>query len=186
MLGQDGELPHDHRQLAIVLHVEIEGDLVLAGRFGARHVLVVEAHARIGGLVRLEAEDHVVRRDLGAVMPARVVAELEGDRGIVGRIGRPFGDQPVGGRRLVKAVGHQILVDEAEPARRLALVENRVEAVEAADIGHAHQPAFGCVRVHEVEMLEVRRVFRLADQRQGVMLDGRILGQGGRQWKEGG
>ena len=176
MFGQDGELTHDHRQLAIVLHVEIEGDLVLPRRFGPRHVLVVEAHARIGGLVHLEAVDDVLGRDRLAVMPACLVAELEGDRGVVGRIGGPFGDQAVGGGRLVQTVGHQVLIDEAEPARRLALVEHRIEAIEAADIGHAHDAAFRRVGIDEVEMGEARGIFRLADQRQRMAVDGRILG----------
>ncbi len=95
MLRQDRELSHDHRQLAIVLGVEIEGDFVFARHFRARHVLVVEAHARIGGLVHFEAVNHVLGRDLLAVMPARLVAKLEGDRGVIVRIGRPFGDQSI-------------------------------------------------------------------------------------------
>ena len=175
MLRQDGELAHDHRQLAIAFHVEGERHLVRAGRFGLRHVLVIERHAGIGGLVHVEAVDHVLGRDRRAVVPARLVAKLEGHRGIVGRIGRPFGDQPIGGRRLFEAVVHQALIDEPEPAGGLALVEHRVQAIERADIGHAHQAALRRVGVHVVEMLEVGRVFRRADQRDGVMALRRVF-----------
>src|SRR5262249_51875603 len=37
MLRQDGELTHDHGQLAVVLHIEIEGDLVVAGCRSEEH-----------------------------------------------------------------------------------------------------------------------------------------------------
>jgi len=177
MLRQHGKLTHDHGKLAIVLHVEIEGDLVVSGRFGARDVLVIKPHARVGGLVHLQAVNDVLRRDRRAVMPARLFAEMEGDRGIVGGIGRPFGDQAVGGRGLIEAVAHQALEHEPEPSRSLSLVEHRVEAVEAADFGHAHDPALGRVGVHIVEMGEVGRIFRGADERERVMMDGRVLGE---------
>ncbi len=176
MLRQDSELAHDHGQLAVVLHVEIEGDLVRPGRLGARDVLVIEAHARIGVFVHPERIDHVVGRDRRAVVPARFVAELEGDRGIVWRKARPLGDQPVRGRWLIETVSHQALEHEPEPSRRLALVENRVEAVERADVGHAHDAAFRRVRIHVAERFEVGGIFRLADQRQRVMVDRRVLG----------
>ena len=189
MLGQNGELAHDHRQLAIAFHVEGEGHLVRAGRLGLRHVLVIERHARVGCLVHLKAVDDVLGRDRLAVMPARFVAKLEGDRGEVRRVGRPFGDQAIGGRGLLQAVGHQAFIDEPEAGRGLALVEDRVQAIEGADIGHAHEAALGGVRVHIVEMLEVGRVFRRADERDGVMalrrvLLRRILARGGDQARD--
>ena len=170
MLGQDGELAHDHRQLAIALHVEGEGDLVR--RRSPRPSTRSCSRAPMRGLAALfdlEAEDHVLGRDRRAVMPARFVAELEGDRGEVGRVGRPFGDQPVGGRRLLQAVRHQAFVDQAEAGGRLALVEDRVEAIEGADIGHAHQAALRRVRVDKSKCLKSAGYFGVADQRHGVM-----------------
>ena len=155
MLGKDGELTHDHRQLAVALGVEIEGDLVGPGRLGARDVLVIEAHARVGLLVHAERIDHVLRRDGRAVLPARLVAQLERDRGIIGRIARPFGDQPVRGRGLIQTVGHQAFIDEPEPCSRLALVEHRIEAIEGADIGHAHDAAFRRIGIDIIELLEI-------------------------------
>ena len=163
MLGQDGELAHDHRQLAIALHVKGEGHLVWPGRFSLCHVLVVETHARVRLLVDIEAVDDVLGGDRLAVMPARLVAKLERHRGEVRRVGSPLGDQPVGRGRLFEAILHQGLVNEAETGCGFTLVEDRVQTIEGADIGHAHEAALRRVRVHIVEMLEVGRVFRRAD-----------------------
>ncbi len=182
MLGQDGELAHDHGQLTIALHVEAEGDLVGSGGFRLGDILVIERHARIGGLVDLEAIDDVLGRDGRAVMPARSLAELEGDRGKVGRVRGPFGDQAIGGRGLLQAVGHEGLIDEPEPGGRLALVKDGIEAVERADIGHAHDPALRRIGVHIVEMGEVGRVFGHPDQRHRVVVL-TLLAHGGKAHK---
>ena len=76
------------------------------------YVLVVERHTRIGRLVHLEAIDDVLRRDRRSVIPVCFVAELEGHRREVRRIRRPFGDQAIGGRSLLEAVGHEGFVEE--------------------------------------------------------------------------
>src|SRR5690606_36096182 len=59
------------------------------------------------------------------------------------------------------------------------------EAVEAAVPPEAHEPALGRVGVHIFKVLEVRRIFRLAHQRQAV-LPFRLGGGDGRGEKDGG
>ena len=104
-----------------------------------------------------------------AVMEARFRIEAEGHRRIVGRIGHPLGDQAVLGRRLVGAGGQQRVVDHAEAAAGSPLHRERVEAVERALGKAARCAALGGVGIDPIEVREAGGIFRLADQRQGVV-----------------
>ena len=130
VLGQDRELAEDVGQLAVALHVEREGHLVLAGLLAFDDVLVVAGVLRMRLLQRLETEDDVLGRDGRAVVEARLGSEAEGRRAVVGRIGYPFGDKAILGRFLVGTARHERVVDHAGAGGRDALDRVGIERVE--------------------------------------------------------
>ena len=90
-----------------------------------------------------------------------------------------MGDEPVHRVRLVGGPGHQAVEGEVEALRGVVLADERVEAVEGqhrlgAD-GH-QPPALRRIRVHIVEMLEIGRIFQVAEGGEAVPL---LSGAGG-------
>ena len=79
---------------------------------------------------------------------------------------------------------HQRVVDQAEAGGRVALDRELIEGVEAAQRPLPDAAALGRVRVHPVEVREVRPVRGRADQRQRVVLGEVVRGRGGRSAKD--
>ena len=87
-------------------------------------------------------------------------------------IGRQFGgvrDETIDRVGLVGGPRHQRVEQKVEPLRRIALQDERVEAVERrarrrAD--HRQAPALRRVGIDPLEMLEVGRILELAEGRQ--------------------
>ena len=134
-------------------------------------------------LVDAEAERHVLGVERFPVVPIGAVAQAELDPGAVGGDGDAFGDQTVDGGGLGGVPDGEAVVDVA---RRVAArvhaahgVSERhpVEGVPTARVGHAHETALGGVGIHPVEVLEVGRELRLAQEGVG-MTAGRGLGVG--------
>ena len=150
--------------------VECEGHLAVAGLLGLDDVLVVVLRLRIGLLLRLQRVDDVLDRDRTAILEAGLGPDLEGDRGEIGGIGDPLADQAVLRRGLVRAVDHQRIVEQAKIGCLLAFEAERVEAVERAFGELPKRATLGRVRVHPIEVLEARPVFRFAHQRQSDVL----------------
>ena len=187
-LREDRHLTHDQRQLAVEAHGEGEFHLALADLLGLQRVAIIGAVEGVApGLEGIERKHHVVDGDRRAVVPARLGAQGEGDpRAVLGHFDL-FGDQAVLRERLVLGPGHQRLEHLAQASRRLALEDERVEVVEAADRVQSHFAALGRVRVGVIEVGEVGAVFQIAVHRHAVAgVD--ILGRarGGRQNERGG
>ena len=89
----------------------------------------------------------------------KVVGDLDG-----------LGDQPVLGGNLVERRSHQRFDDEAE-ARRVALDDIGVEAVERADRVQLDRAALGGVGVYVAPMGKVGRISECPHQRKAVALD---------------
>src|SRR6185437_15240384 len=95
------------------------------------------------------------------------------------RIFYAFGDEAIGGQRLVEAARHQAVEQlarfhevVAEADERDALEDEGVEVVEGADVADLDEAALGRVRVDVVEMREVGGVFqRIAVERDAVADD---------------
>jgi len=78
------------------------------------------------------------------------------------------GQKPVGSRHLVRCRGRERLVDLLDARAELALEagNHQIEIIVGADREHAHRAALGRLRVDVVELLEVRWIFQVTEQRQ--------------------
>ena len=134
-------------------------------------------------LVDAEAERHVRRVERFPVVPVGAVAQAELDPGAVGGDGDAFGQQTVDGGDLGGVPDGEAVVDVARRvAARVHAAHgvsegHSVEAVPTAHVGHPHETALGRVGIHPVEVLEVGRELRLAQEGVGVTA-GRGLGVG--------
>jgi len=121
-------------------------------------------------LERIEREDHIVRGDGLAIVPAR--------RGIqsIDRVGEivwvcdGFRQQPIGRRRLILRPRRQCLNDDRGAAgeRSLQPLDHEVEVVEGAEFEQTHGAALRRIRIDVVEPLEAGRIFDIAVGRNGV------------------
>ncbi|MNZ44283.1 hypothetical protein D3C78_619130 [compost metagenome] len=120
-------------------------------------------------------------------MKACLRAQVEAHPAVVRCLFNLAGHQAVLGEGFVQALGHQGVVDQADVIGRDALVDERVEAVEATKTGLAESAAFGGVRVDIVEVLEVGRVLRcFVVQGQGMLRGSQCLEtEAGQQQGEG-
>src|SRR5262249_46524780 len=104
-----------------------------------------------------------------AVLEARLRADTEGGRQLVGRHFDVFREQPVRGVRLVQRAGEKRLEHErAEARRRGALQRGRVGLVGVGGAKRRHQlerPALGRVGIHPLEMRKVLRILDVAELR---------------------
>ena len=76
-----------------------------------------------------------------------------------------FGDEAVFAAGLVFGRYRQGIEDLAYPRRRHPIDDKGVEGVEGADREEAHRSALRRVRVDVIEMLKIRTVFQVAEQR---------------------
>ena len=171
MLGHDVELAEDLRQLAIALGREAERHLVGRADLGLGDVVIILRGLQVVGLLHLEGPHHVLRRQLGAVVPARLGIDAEGHRGnVVGKAHR-IGDLAIFGGRFVLRRCHQVLVDIGDTGLDVALHRDAVdrhqrdvEIVEGAADRQPHPAALGRIRIDVVEMVERLLVPGLAQQ----------------------
>ena len=93
-----------------------------------------------------------------------------GDGTVIFRVARALGDQAIFRRHFVERRRHQRVVDQLDAGgeRPLHPGDDEIEIVEGADSALAHHAALRGVRIDVVEMLEVGRVFEVAEQRQAV------------------
>ena len=179
--GSTGSWPTISGSSRLVPGLEAELDPALARLLDLLDALVVEAIGRRAlREQRLEAPDHVVGGDRLAVVPARFGPQREGDPRAVGRRLHRLREQPVLGERLVGGAGHQRVVEQADPRRRVALDDERIERVEGA-LGDAlpQLPALRRVRVHVLEVREVGGIREIAVDRETVRRR-RICGERGK------
>ena len=156
MLGQYRQLAENQRQFAVVGVLELEQHLqrVFGDHFGdVGVVLAVQRGAVLDQGV--EREHHVVGAHRMAVMEARFGAQVEAHPAVVRGLFDLAGNQAVFGERFILALAHQGVVDNADVLGRHAFVDERVEAVEAAEAGLAEGAPLGRIRVDVVEVLEV-------------------------------
>ena len=113
---------------------------------------------------RLHAPDHVLRRHRLAVVKARLGAQAVDHHGTVLGVPDGAGDKAVFGRWFVERGGQQSIV--LRGGSHFALEGIGIEAVERADNAEAHAASFGGGRIDVIEMLEVRAVFYVLEQRQ--------------------
>ena len=131
--------------------------------------LVLEDFQREGDVVRGERAA-VVERDAGPHEEA---------------VGEPIirylhraGGEAVHGIRLVRGARHQAREGELHALRAIALEDEAVERIEGEKVlieGAARpdmrkRAALGRIRVHVLEMLEVRRIFEVTERRHAVPL----------------
>ena len=192
-LREHRELPEDARELLVDARFEAEPDpLARPGRGvaldrlgGADAPVVPPVEGVSPGLEDLEGEHHVRRGDGAPVVEARLRAQPEGRPGAVVRDLDPFRDEAVGGGRLVRGVLGQGVEEESDRRRRVALDDERIEAVVGrSDRCPAHRAALGRVRVGVVVVGEPDRVPRgLPDGRR---VADRALGAGRGSGRDGG
>ena len=177
MFRQDVELAQDERHFAIARPVEDEGDLALSGLLHLGDVAVIGRQSGAVLLERLHREDHVTDRDRFAVVVARGGAQAERGVAEIARMRHRFRDQPVFGRHFVERGREQRIRDHAGAGgdRPFEPGDDLVEIVERAHGHESHGACLRRLRVDVIEMLEVRRVFELAEQRQSMSPIGRRL-----------
>ncbi len=154
--------------------LEIEAHTPRALRRHFLHVGVVGAVLR-GSLAhqRFEGEHHVLGLYRLAVMKACLWTQVKAYPVVVRALFYLFREQAVDAERLVQAVGGEGVVDQADIVSRNALVDERVERIEAAETSLSQRPTLGSVGVGIFEMLEIGRVLRLlVIQRQGMARSG--------------
>ena len=168
VLRQDRQLADDLRQFAVARAVEGEGHFALAGFLRLHHMAVIGAELRAVLLEGVEREDDVFGRDRLAVVPARVGAQPIGDRRKIVRMADRFGQQTIFGGNFVQRRGRQRLGEQLGAHGEAALHARRdhVEIVEGAERDLSHRAALRRSRIDVVEMLEARRIFDVAEQRQ--------------------
>ena len=173
MLRQDRHQAHDQRHLAVAALVEGEAHLARTGLLDLDDLLVIRAV--IGPAVIAQQrvrEDHVVDGDRRAVRELGRRVQRELDEASVGRRLDRLGDQPVKRERLVIGAREQALIDiVADAVGRLALHDQRIEAVIGALHGEGHAAAFRRVLLHVGKVVEAGRLARAAmhgDARQGL------------------
>ena len=170
VLGQDPELPEDHRHFPIAGGIERESDLALAALLNPRDVPVKGADIGVVFLVGLEGVDHVLDRNRLAVVVAGGGAQAKGGGRKVRGVTDRFRDQSVMGRRFVERRRHQRVANRAGSRSQQALEPGHdlVEVVERAERHQAYRPSFRRLRIDVVEMPEAGRISEVAEQRQTV------------------
>ncbi|ESS39765.1 hypothetical protein P355_3479 [Burkholderia cenocepacia KC-01] len=175
-----GHAAGDQRQFA-VRATELEAHGRRIDDHGLRDFREIRAELRRGllALQRVERKLDVVGRDAIAVREAGARIQVERDRTAVRGDVDVVGQQPVGGRRFVGTAGREALEQHVDAGRGVAAHRERIELVErrqSARIREHERAALRRVGVHVVEMLEARRILRLAVLRDGV---GRVRGRRG-------
>ncbi|WP_175015988.1 hypothetical protein [Burkholderia lata] len=162
----------DQRQFA-VRAAELEAHGSGIDDHGLLELREIRAELRRGllALQRVERELDVVGGDAIAVREARARIQVERDRTAIRRDVDVVGKQSVRGRRLVRAAGREALEQHVDARRGVAAHRERVELVERRQpvrVREHERAALRRVGVDVVEMLEARRIFRLAVLRNGV------------------
>ena len=162
VLRQHHQLSQDQRQLPVGAATEGESYGPFVELFDLLHVAVIPAVEGDGlGDQGLEGPDDVIRGHRLAVVPTRLRPQLEGDpRAVLGH-GDALRQKAVFAEGLVRGPDHQRLVDAPDARRRTTLDDEGVEAVVGADGLQPHRAALGRLRIHVVEVLEVRRVLEV-------------------------
>ena len=174
MLGQDRQLAHDLRQLAIFLSIEAEFDFQLIELLGAGHVAVVVAKARKALFLQsLEREDRVIGGDWRAIVPFGRGTQIENHPRTVFRKLHCLGNQSVLGVGIIRRRRHQRL--DCRAWARVAFDNERVEAVERADRVQPERAALRRCGIHIAQLLEIRPVLRISQERQRMYLRHRSL-----------
>jgi len=118
-------------------------------------------------------------------VPARLGPQVEGDPGAIFGHLHGLGQQAVAGEGLVGRRLGQGVVDVADAGRRIALDDEGVETVEAADGRQLDDAALGGVGPHVVELLEIGAVLGIAVHGDGVDRRGRQAGRPCRPVRQG-
>jgi len=133
-------------------------------------MLVIGGKLRAVLFERIEREDHVVGRHRRTVMELRLRPQAVGDRGEIVGIADAFGQQAISRRHLIQGGDRQRVVDEigTDGYRAFDPRDHQVEIVEGADRELTNAPALGSFRIDVVEMLEIRLVFEVAEEREAM------------------
>ena len=197
VLGNDRHLADADGQQRVVAGTfsDAKENLAPVQHFDGLDGLQRRAHRR-RGLVSVHAVGvgHVVDGERLAVVPTRAVADLEGDPGAVLRHRHALGQAPIPRRRFVRRLGEQRIVQEvpmrrghAQPRHHLRGAQRgRIEGIPAARAVAAHRAALGRLRIHIVEVGEVRRILRLGEEGVAVLVvDARCFAGVGTRWSFG-
>ena len=124
----------------------------------------------------------VMRRHRRAVREARLGAHVEGDPRLVLGVFEAFAEQAVTlaidirRQRLTRGrLPQQALETEDREQMRAALARIGVHRIQRTDEGDRDFPALGRIRVHVVEMLEIRRIGQIAVEGITVAFDDLLL-----------
>ena len=179
VLWQYRQLADDQRQLTVPSLFEDKTDTLGAFDLDLFDIGVVAAvHRCTFAHQRIEAELDVFGGYWLTVVEACFGAQVEAYPGVVWGFLDLFCEQTVFGKGFIQTMACQGVVDHADIVGRHALVNEWVEAIEAAKTGLTQGAAFGRIRVYIVEVLEVSRVLgRLVVQ--GLCVLGAGQGQAG-------
>jgi len=132
----------------------------------------------------LKRRGDIVRRHLRAVGKFCLGAQPERHRHAVGGNVGGLGNEPVDGIGFVGGRCHQRVEQHFKALGLVALQDVLVQTVEGVRPAGAHRheaPALGRVRIDVVEMLEVRGVLQVAENRQAMTRLGRCNRAAGTQ-----
>ena len=188
-LREDRQRRDIERHVARALFGKGDDQRRVVERFGLHHVAHLRDDERMALLLQCrERERGVMRGQLRAVVKARFRPQRKAVGQLVRRNLHGFRDLAVHRVRLVARPRHQRRKGQFHAARAFAFQDEGVErverieglVVEARRRDGRKQPALRRGHVHIVEMMEVGRVFQVAEHRQAVRL-GAGLGGGGRR-----
>ena len=174
VFGQDRQLAEYQRQFAVARALEVEAHAqAVLGHHLVDVRIVVAVHRVALAHQALEGEHHVLGGDRRAVVEACLRAQVEAHEALLRVFLDLFREQSVLGERLVQGVEGQGVVDQVDLRSRIALGNERIEAVEAAEIREPQGAALGRFGVDVGEVLEVGGILRrLVVEGDGVLWSG--------------
>ena len=160
--GQYADLRQNQRQFAVVgAFAEIKTYMPVVYFFRSFDVGIIHFVQRLAFFNQtVETEDDVVGGNRRSVMKTRFRVNDKADKGFVLRQFKFFGQQRIGGRRVVRRRHRQCIQRQSDGScRRNAFENKRIEAVKAAVVRHNNPPAFRRIGINIGKVFETRFVF---------------------------
>jgi len=167
---------------------ESDDDRGIIRRFGLHEIAHLHDDQRVAFFLQhVERKGNVLRGQLRAVVKSSLGAHREPVGSVVRRNLDRFRREPVERIGLVARTGHERRKDEVHALRALALEDVGVEGVEGEErliVGadrrdQGKRPALRRIDIHVLEMVEVGRIFQIAECRHAMGLGAAVVGARG-------